>query len=262
MNRKRTGDNGMEAAWNTPTGKVFALLQTLAGNDGAMSLSELAASLGLAKTTVHRMVVQLQDLGYLQREPGSRKLNVAPSLCRLGVDLIGASVRLAPRHEVLRALSEEIGESCSIGVRIGYEVAYIDDVAANVPLAVHFRAGRRAPLHCTSIGKLYLGKMSDAEWRRYLASAPLRRYTERTITDPVRLREETRRVAREGFAATEEEFVLGVVGAAVFVTGAGSRVYAGLAFHAPAARLAHEDAHQLRPHLERAATRLVATFES
>ncbi|MDH3317096.1 MAG: IclR family transcriptional regulator, partial [Gammaproteobacteria bacterium] len=123
------------------------------------------------------------------------------------------------------------------------------------------RAGRRAPLHCTSIGKLYLGRMSDAEWRRYLAGEPLRRYTERTITDPVRLREETRRAAHEGFAATQEEFVLGVVGAAVLVTGPGSRVYAGVAFHAPAARLTHEDAHRLRPHLEQAAGRLVVTFE-
>lgn len=261
MNRKATGEKGVEAAWNTPTGKVFALLQTLASNDGAMSLSELATSLGLAKTTVHRMVVQLQDLGYLQREPGSRKLSVAPALCRLGVDLIESAFRLAPRHEVLRALAEDIGESCSIGVRMGYEVSYIDDVAANAPLAVHFRAGRRAPLHCTSIGKLYLGKMSDVEWRRYLSSDPLRAYTERTITDPARLREETRRVAREGFAATQEEFVLGVVGAAVLVTGPGSRVYAGVAFHAPAVRLTHEGAKLLRPHLERAAARLVATFE-
>lgn len=262
MNRNRTGGQNAESAWNTPTGKVFALLQTLAENDGAMSLSDLAASLGLAKTTVHRMVAQLQDLGYLQREPGSRKLSVTPELCRLSVDLIGAGVRLAPRHEVLRALSEEIGESCSIGLRVGYQVGYIDDVTANVPLAVHFRAGRRAPMHCTSIGKLYLGKMSDAEWRRYLASNPLRKYTDYTLTDPERLREQVRRAAREGFAATEEEYLLGVVGAAVFVSGPGPRVLAGLAFHAPAARLTHEDALRLRPHLERAAKRLVATFES
>jgi len=262
MNRKRSGEQNAESAWNTPTGKVFALLQTLADNHGARSLSDLAVSLGLAKTTVHRIVAQLQDLGYLQREPGSRKLSVSPGLCRLCMDLIAASARLAPRHEVLRALAEEIGESCSVGLRVGYEVGYVDDVAANVPLAVHFSAGRRAPMHCTSIGKLYLGRMSDAEWHRYLASNPLRRFTERTIIDPETLRDQTQRAARDGFASTEEEYVLGVVGAAVFVTGPGSRIYAGLAFHAPAARLTHEDALRLRPHLEGAAERLVSTFDS
>ncbi|MGI9384784.1 MAG: IclR family transcriptional regulator [Methyloligellaceae bacterium] len=243
-----------------PVGKAFAVLEAFASR-GAASLTEIALALGLPKTTVHRITTQLETLGYLQREPGSRKLSISTHLAMLASDLIAASMRLAPRHAVLQDLSMQLGESCSLALRVGYEIVYVDDVTAMSPLAFQFQTGRRSPLHCTSTGKLYLAQMSDAELERYLASETLVAHTPKTIVTSDRLRAVLADVAAGGFAASDEEYVLGVVGAAVPVRGAGGRLLAGLTVSIPAARMSYADLPGLRPALQTAAAKLTEIFQ-
>lgn len=242
-----------------PVGKAFAVLEAFASR-GAASLTEIARALGLPKTTVHRITTQLETLGYLQREPGSRRLCVSSRLALLASDLIAGSVRLAPRHAVLQDLSMQLGESCSLGLCVGYEVIYVDDVTAMSPLAFQFQTGRRTPLHCTSTGKLFLAQMSEAELERYLASRPLVAHTPKTIVASDRLRAVLADVAATGFAASDEEYVLGVVGAAVPVRGVGDRLLAGLTVSIPAPRMSYADLPKLRPALQAAAAKLTETF--
>lgn len=247
-------------AAGSPVGKIFAILTEIARHHGTVGITDLAAALRLPKTTVHRLAAQLERLGYLQREPGGRRLTIAPALVGLATDLLTASTRLAPRHAVLEALSQQVEESCSLAVRVGYEIVYLDDVTAASPLAFHFQAGQRAPLHCTSIGKLYLARMSKQELDRYLTSGSLARYTEHTITDPHRLRALIKRVAKDDFASSNQEYVLGVVGAAVPVLGPGGRMVAGLAVSISAARMDYKDLPRLQPLLQDASEKLGGTF--
>ena len=244
----------------SPVAKIFAVLAEVARRGGTVGITELATALRLPKATVHRVAIQLEQLGYLQREPGGRRLAIAPALVGLATDLLTASARLAPRHAILEALSLQVGESCSLGVRVGYEIVYLDDVTAASPLAFHFQAGRRAPLHCTSMGKLYLARMGKQELDRYLTDTSLARYTEYTITDPQRLRALIERVAADNFASSNQEYVLGVVGAAVPVLGPERRMVAGLAVSIPAARMAYEDLPRLQPLLRDASAKLADTF--
>lgn len=244
----------------SPIGRVFTVLAEITRHRGAISISDLSRALHLPKTTVHRMVRQFEGLGYLQREPMSRRMEISPALVDLAADLVAASTRLAPRHVALQELSRKIGESCSLGTRVGYEIVYLHDVTAPGPLTFHFQAGRRAPLHCTSIGKLFLADMSEAELNRYLASAPLTRFTDYTICDPQRLKEVIAQATDAGFVCSNQEYVLGVVGTAVPLLRPDGRLFAGLAASIPAPRMNYDDLPYLVPVLQDTAAKLMAMF--
>ena len=121
--------------------------------------------------------------------------------------------------------------------------------------------GCRSPLYCTSTGKLYLAWMSNSELDRYLKSEKLIPYTENTITDADSLRKVISTIREDGFASTNSEFVLGVIGAAVPVVDKTNRLLAGLAISVPSVRMAFADIPKLRPALAEAADALVHTFD-
>jgi DNA-binding IclR family transcriptional regulator len=243
----------------TPTAKVFALLDLLAQRNSAR-LTDLATALGVPKTTLYRITSQLEQLGYLQREPDGRHLTIAPRLAKLSADILGASARLAPRHAILEALSARLGESCSLGIRIGHQIVYLDDVTAPSPLSFSFGTGQRVPLHCTSTGKLYLAHMISEEFDRFLKHQELRAYTANTITDPQKLRDELQYIVRNGCAYSHGEYVVGVIGAAAPVIDADGRLMAGITVSIPAARMAYEDLPKLAPALLSSAAELAETF--
>lgn len=266
---KKTGVSGLPggvlpdelgaSASTTPTAKVFALLELLSQR-GSARLTDLAAELNLPKTTLHRITAQLEQLGYLQREPGDRRLTIAPRLSKLSADILGATLRLAPRHAILKGLAMGLGESCSLAIRVGYQVVYIDDVTAPSPLSFNFGTGQQTPLYCTSSGKLYLAHMSATELGRYLETEPLVAFTKNTITDPGRLRAQLAEIAEFGFASSHGELVVGVVGAAVPVRDSDGRMLASITTSIPAARMAFSDLPKLKPALVSAAEELAQTF--
>ena len=244
----------------SPTAKMFAVLEVLAQR-GSARLTDIAVELSVPKTTLHHIIAQLEELGFLQREPGGRQLTIAPRLAKLSSDILGATMRYAPRHAILERLAASLGESCSLGIRVAHEVVYLDDMTGPSPLAFNFQTGRRTPLYCTSTGKLFLSRMTPAELDRYLESEPLVEHTPKTITDPARLREVVAEIAESNFACSDDEFVLGVVGAAVPVTDKSGRMLAGLAVSIPGVRMSFSDLPKLKPALASAADELAHTFD-
>ena len=103
--------------------------------------------------------------------------------------------------------------------------------------------------------------MTAAELDRYLKSEPLVQHTPRTITDPDRLRAVVAEIAESGFACSDDEFVLGVVGAAVPVVDKQGRLLAGLTVSIPGVRMSYADLPKLRPALDSAAEDLAQTFD-
>ncbi len=243
-----------------PVAKVFAVLRELARREGSAGLSELAQALDLPKATVHRVLAQLERLGLVQRMPGERRLLLAPPAIELATEILEGASRTALRRAALVSLSEQTGESCSLGARSGYEIVYLDDVTGSSPLSFHFQRGRRAPLHCTSMGKIYLGKMSPDELDRFFETETLVAYTPWTIVDRDRLRAISAEAARNDFVTSNQEFVLGVVGAAVPVFDSQRRMIAGLAVSIPAARMPYEKLPSLKPLLRKTADRIAASF--
>jgi IclR family acetate operon transcriptional repressor len=249
-----------EAIGGAPTLKPFAFLEAIAEVQRPLSVSELSALLNVPQPTAHRIVHMLESEGFLEREPGTRRYTPGARLISLGFGVVAVSARAAPRRAILEMLSKQIGETCNFGMRVGNCLMYLDRVEAAWPFGLRFEPGSRVPLHCTSMGKLFLSFMPAAQRQRLLKLAPLHHYTEQTITDPALLEAEFERIRKTEIATDNQEFLAGVICVGVPVRPPNGSVVAALAVSAPVARMSLKRALQYVPLLRNGAAQMAETL--
>ena len=238
---------------DTPTQRLLVLLEVTAGRSDAFSLQDLVEDTGVPKPTLHRMLQQLEGAGLLVRENNGRHYGVGARLRRMAESLLLNDTHHGARHAVLRDLVDELGESCNLTTMSGNEIVYLDRVETPEPLRFTLQPGSRVPVHCSATGKMILSQLAPAQRRRLLEAAPLKQYTPKTVTDVERIEEELKRVRRDGFAIDDEEFLPGLVCAAVLVPSSTGLSNMAIAVQAPVMRLTPEKSLKLLPALRRAA---------
>lgn len=234
----------------TPTIQVleraFALLDLLAASDDALSLKLLSERSGLHPSTAHRILTDLTIGRFVERpQPGTYRLGMR--LLELGhlvkerLDVREAA--MAPMRELHRFTLQAVNLSLRQADEIVYiERAYSERSGMQVVRAV----GGRAPLHLTSVGKLFLAHDDPARVRAYATRTGLAGHTRNSITDPARLERELALVRKTGIAHDDEELELGVRCVAAGIYDDQSRLVAGLSISAPADRLEEGWAERVR----------------
>lgn len=247
----------------SPALRLFALLERIAAQDRLFSLQSLVEDTGWPKPTLHRMLQQLEGGGLVQREGDSRHYSTGVRLRRFAEALLANNTFHSARRRVLRALVEEIGESCNITAFVGGEVVYLDRVETAAPLRFYLHPGSRVPAHCSASGKVFLAQMTAAQRSRLLLAAPLERCTPATITSARALERELAEVQAQGHGLDREEFLPGLVCVAVPVQPPelNGRAALCVALQAPTVRLPINKALKWLPALQRAAAAL-ARIES
>lgn len=240
----------------SPTERAFLALEFLASR-GGINISDLTQHLDMPKTSAHRLLTNLESFGYIRKSEG-RGFKIAPRLLELSAMISTAAHSQAPVHSILAGLTRATGESASFGILNGYELEYIDSVSADTRLTLQFQAGHRAPLHCTSSGRVILSLMSNRDFTKFLASGPWERFTPRTVCDPESLQKVIEVTRNQGFAITDSEFTLGVIGAAVPVFTAENRLVGCVSVSAPHARKTEEDLLKIIPIMNDAARRITS----
>ncbi len=243
----------VEINGDTPTLRLFALLEVVASKDQFFSLQKLAEETDIPKPTLHRMLQQLESAGLLERSGDGRQYGTGVRLRKLAESLLLNDTFHGARHGVLRALVNEVGESCNLTALSGSEVMYLDRVETPAPLRFYLHSGSRVPVHCSASGKLFLAGMTPSQRQRLLAHAPLEAFTPKTLTDLDALEEEIKQVRRQGFALDNEEFLPGLMCVAVLVPNPSGRSNLCVAVQAPIMRLTPDKALGLLPALQRAA---------
>ncbi|MEI7516600.1 MAG: IclR family transcriptional regulator [Betaproteobacteria bacterium] len=246
----------VEVSGDTPTLRLFALLEVIASKDQYFSLQSLADETAVPKPTLHRMLQQLETAQLLERSGDGRHYGTGVRLRRLAENLLMNDTAHGARHAVLRNLVAEVGESVNLTALSGSEVIYLDRVETPAPLRFYLHPGSRVPVHCSASGKVFLSQMAAAQRQRLLANAPLEAYTPKTLTAPEALEAEIRKVKRQGFALDNEEFLPGLLCVAVAVPSGDGRSNLCVAVQAPLMRLTADKALALLPALQRAAAAL------
>ncbi|CAN5256831.1 IclR family transcriptional regulator [soil metagenome] len=248
-----------EASRDQPLDRALAVLDAVSATTRAISVTDIAADCSLPVPTVHRLVAQLERRGLLKRVIGSRKLIVGPGLVKLGVAALQSSMRSDRAHQILVSFANRIGEHCQIARRANDDMLmYLDTARALRSTGLHFEQSRRTPLHCTSIGKLYLAEMPDDEFDDWLAANPLESLAPRTITRASDMRAAVRKVRKEGWATNHEELAIGVIGCAVPIRDFDGRLMAGLGISVPSVRMTMNQLHEFRASMEAAAADIAA----
>lgn len=225
----------------TPTVQViermFALIDVLASREEAMSLKEISEKTGLHPSTTHRILNDLATGRFVDRpEPGSYRLGMR--LLELGNLVKGRlSVRdaaLTPMRELHRLTQQPV----NLSLRQGDEIVYVERAFSERSGMQVVRAiGGRAPLHLTSVGKLFLANDDPQRVRAYATRTGLSGQTKNSLTDLGQLERELARVRQYGIARDNEELELGVRCMAVGLYDDQNRLVAGLSISAPADRL-------------------------
>jgi DNA-binding IclR family transcriptional regulator len=125
----------------------------------------------------------------------------------------------------------------SFAVQLDDHVLYIASAEPPQELTLSFRAGRKAPLFCTSSGRLFLARLDDEALDQYLRNAELPAFTRYTNTDARKLRAELMNIRNRRYAITRQEYILHVVGAAVPVESGSGVLYGALSIAAPDVRM-------------------------
>lgn len=195
----------------------FRLLRAFSSDDDRHTAAQLAERTGLARSTAHRLAVELADLGMLDRQSDGT-YTIGTGLWELG-ELAPVSMRLRERAlPHMLHLYEASGENVHLAVLsdddpLVAEALYVGRVTGPTSIPTLSRMGGRHPLHTTGVGKALLAARDD-DWIDRFLSRPLERETVHSITDAARLREELERARRLGFATTRQEMTLGNVSVA------------------------------------------------
>jgi len=201
--------------------KAFQILRDITGSSTGRSISELSRGLGISKSTVHGILSALEAEGAIVRDPDSKRYKPGLTLLELG-HLSGSTLILrdvARPH--IEALMAKTGESVFFGTRSGQDVMILDSVESGHDLKIISAAGTRLPLLAGATGKAFLSMMTDDQAGEIIQEQGLRRYTDKTVTDPAQLLEQVRRVRETGYATDDEEYITGVRAVAAPIAGNG-----------------------------------------
>ncbi len=220
--------------------RMFTLIDVLASREDAISLKEISEKTGLHPSTAHRILNDLTVGRFVDRpEAGSYRLGMR--LLELGNMVKG---RLNVRHaalEPMRELHKLIQQPVNLSVRQGDEIVYIERAYSERSGMQVVRAiGGRAPLHLTSVGKLFLADDDPVRVRAYATRTGLAGHTRNSITLLPVLERELSRVRQHGIARDNEELELGVRCIAAGIYDDQGKLLAGLSISAPADRLDEE----------------------
>ena len=236
--------------------RMFALLDVLASHQDPVSLKLISEQTGLHPSTTHRILNDLAIGGLVERpQAGSYRLGMRllelGNLVKARLDVRDAA--LGPMRELHRLTNQPV----NLSMRQGDEIVYIERTySERSGMQVVRTVGGHAPLHLTSVGKLFLAQDDAQRVRAYATRTGLAGHTRNSITELPALERELAKVQQLGVARDNEELELGVRCMAAGIYDDQNKLVAGLSISAPADRL--EDAWVDR--LKQVATQISATL--
>lgn len=217
--------------------RMFALIDVLASKEEAISLKEISEKTGLHPSTTHRILNDLAVGRFVDRpEVGSYRLGMR--LLELGNLVKGRlnvrDVALLPMRELHKLTQQPV----NLSMRQGDEIVYVERAFSERSGMQVVRAiGGRAPLHLTSVGKLFLALDDPSRIRAYATRTGLSGQTRNSITQLPVLERELTKARQNGVARDNEELELGVRCMASGIYDDQGHLVAGLSISAPADRL-------------------------
>jgi IclR family acetate operon transcriptional repressor len=192
--------------------RALDLLEGIANHDGELALNAIAASIGIPMSSAYRLVSRFEARGLIVR--------VSRGRYRIGLGMNALVQRLDPKallaqiaRPPIRKLARATGRTGHLGVLEADMVTYLIKEGAKGDLLT--REMMQLEAYCSAIGKVLLAHQDDDARDRYLASGPFVALTDRTVTDPFRLRDHLAEVRRRGFAIDDGEVADGLFCVAV-----------------------------------------------
>jgi DNA-binding IclR family transcriptional regulator len=219
----------------------------------ALTLTELSSRSGINKVTTLRILANLEERGYVERDDATGQYRLGFRLLQLGMRKSeGLDLRMVARP-VLKSLHAETGETVNLAIPNRDGLVYIDIIESTHGLRMAATIGARDDYHSTALGKAMLAYHPASFQEEFLARQALPRKTSHTIVEPDALQDELKRVQDVGFAVDNEENEPGARCIAAPVFDYHGRVVAALSISGPVSRVSQERERDLAARVTAAA---------
>lgn len=234
MARRETED-GPRSATVQSVDRALLVMEILA-TLGQAGVTEIAAELGVHKSTVSRLISVLEARGYVEQLSDRGKYRLGFAIARLARSTSGQLDLVKQSQAALDALAIDSGETTNLAVLDSVRIVNIAEAIGAAGIALRTWVGQSCPAHATSSGKVLLSGLARAELRERL-SGRLESFTEGTVTSRAELESELRTVVELGWASVREELEVGLNAVAAPVYDADAKVVAAVSVSGPSYRL-------------------------
>jgi len=213
--------------------RLFIIIEHLSARP--MTLTEVARSVDLPKSTALRFLRTLEESGWVVRDKDG-VYALGPAIVGLAAQYLSGNPLVEVATPAIRALNAELDETISLSRRVGLTRVCVQEFPSTKNLRLVLGLGERGPLHAGASGLLLFAYMPPHE-RQRLADQGFERYTSRTITDLDKLEAEAVKIRERGWALTQGQKTVGGLAIAVPITVPGTNgEIAALGIFGPEAR--------------------------
>lgn len=204
------------------------VLQCFTPDTPSLPLTTIAATLGVPKGSAFRLVSTLEQLGFLQQDPESKRYRLGVKVLTLGQSCLSGMVWPDVALPHLEELAKSTRESASMAILDGTEIVYVARASIRRVMSSNLFVGSRLPAHCTSLGKVLLAHLEDDDLDALLEGILFEPFTHLTVSSADDLRTQLATIRLQGFAISDRELDLTLRSIAAPVRDASGNVVAAI----------------------------------
>lgn len=230
-------DDTKSRAHVTSLERGLHVMEILSGHPAGLTLSQVAREAGLTRAGARRFLHTLVTTGYAAES--GRLFRLTPRLLSMARSFVGGASLWRFAEPFMQDVSDRLNESCSAAILSGEDVVYVARVAGRRIMSVGLHVGTRLPAYCTSMGRVLLAGLPEAELQAFLENATLASRTPVTVTDVAQLSAIIKASVKQGFSIVDEELETGLCSIAVPVRDTTGRIVAAVNVSTQAGRRSH-----------------------
>ncbi len=192
--------------------RAVEILSFMVSKNVPCDLDVIASESGLKKTTAHRILQTLADVGMVERDIRTRRYKAGRRLVSLGLAAYAEFDLSRIAAPILEAVRDALNETANLTVLERNEIVIVERFPSPHLLKLALDRGSRLPVHCTATGKAILAHLPQSRRQQVVASLALQRLTPKTLATPETLLADLEIIRRRGYAICDEEFAVGQVG--------------------------------------------------
>jgi IclR family transcriptional regulator, pca regulon regulatory protein len=252
----------LEGNYSQSLERGLEILRCFTPERPVLGIADIADELGMSRSTIHRYVITLFALGYLE-QGASRKYRLGLRVTDLGMSALGSTGLRQHSHAYLEELRRQTSYTVNLAIIDGTEILYVDRArsfrSGQSRIDLNLRPGSRLPTYCTSMGKVLLAYLPDEDQRALVDEMQLTKHGPKTITSKKGLRAELKQVREESFAVNDQELAAELHSIAAPVRSEDGEVIAAINMAAHTSMITLQElVATLRPHLVATADRISA----
>ena len=245
--------------FNQSLEKGLAVLLAFNPQSESLNLADIAQKCGISKSAAQRFAYTLEVLGYLSKDPASKRYSLTPATLDLGYRYLLVNRTVERANPFLLDLNRACGETVNYSEPDGTDMVYVGRFPTHRTTPVHMPLGRRLPMYCTSSGRAWLSMVAVEERNALIAASDRVAYTPTTVTEVPKLLALCEEATKRGYAYSVGEYYAGDLNVGAAVLDASGRPLGAVSISAPSTRWTMARVHRELAPLVIETTRLIST---